>query len=276
MRKVMKRKSLSGCLFALLVFGCSQEPEKILFTGPQFVFIDSGKSLQVYENAKDPIALPVSVSLAQTENLQVTYEVVSEGMVVGSDFFVQSANPVSIQAGKYSSPIYIKLQNNAIVQPEERKITVRIKTVDPDNLKLDMVTEVVISVLDDDCAPTVPKVTTWIGDLSITDDSFGSGTGTGSGGAGGICGGSLTVNGYFFNSGNPPSTMTIKLLQNSPGSPTGLVSVSRFQAFQSITQYEYEASGTYNETTKKIVLNYVLYNTSDNTSFTGTQTITAN
>lgn len=263
-------------IFLLLVMACSQEPEKIVFNGPNFVFLDSNKTLQVYENAKDPITIPVSVSMAQPGNTDVTYEIISEGMVEGSDFTVQSPNPISIPAGQYSVPLVITLTNNNIIQPEERMITVKIKSVNSDQLNIDVVKEVSLGVLDDDCDPTVAKVNIWIGDLSITDDNYGSGTGTGSGGAGGICGGSLTVTGYFFNTGNPSSTMVIKFLQSSPGSTSGLVSVARFQVFQSITNYEYEASGTYNEVTKKIVLNYTVFNTSDNSSFTGTQTITAN
>lgn len=262
--------------FLLLVIACSQEPEKIIFNGPNFVFLDSNKTLQVYENAKEPITILVSVSMAQSGSTDVTYEIDSEGMVEGSDFVVLSGNPVSIPAGQYSVPLVISLTNNDIIQPEERNITVKIKSVNNENLNIDMVKEVSISVLDDDCEPTVAKVNIWIGDVSITDDNYGSGTGTGSGGAGGICGGSLTVTGYFFSPGNPASTMVIKFLQSSPGSNSGLVSVNRFQVFQTIPNYEYEASGTYNEATKKIVLNYVVYNTSDNSSFTGSQTITAN
>ena len=38
--------------FLLLVIACSQEPEKIIFNGPNFVFLDSNKTLQVYETQK--------------------------------------------------------------------------------------------------------------------------------------------------------------------------------------------------------------------------------
>jgi len=272
-----KAKNLSGIFLILFcMWACSQEEEKIIFKGPHFIFLDSEKTLQVYESDKEPLVIPISVSMSQPDNLLVTYEIISEGAIVGSDFIVQSANPLVIPAGKFSSNISIKLQDNAIIQSEVRKLTVKIVSVNTDQLNIDVVKEVMVSLLDDDCAATVPKITLWTGEISIADDSFGAATGTGSGGTGGICGGTLSVTGHFFNTQNPITTMTIKFIQNSPGSDEGLVSVARFQAFESLTQYEYEATGTYNEINKKIVLNYVMYNTADDSSFTGTQTLTGN
>jgi hypothetical protein len=97
-------------------------------------------------------------------------------------------------------------------------------------------------------------------------------TGDAEGGTGGICGGSLVVTGLFFGSTFPSSTFTIRLIQNTVTPTKGIASVSRSPLFN---QYEYEASGTYDETGSNITLNYTVYDTTDGSvATTGTHIIT--
>lgn len=246
---------------------CSQDADRIVYTGPDFVFFDSKPQLSMYENQKTPLTIPVKVSLAQSDNINVSFEVLGTNVLPGSDYVVQTASPVGITRGQYSSSISILPVNNSVIQPETRTITVRIKSIDSPALTAQVVTEVVITILDDDCLPTVPKVSLWIGKVNIQGGSSTS-TGTGEAGAGGICGGTLTVTGNFFGSSNPSSVMTIILTQGTLTSTKGIASVIRFPLFPGNTVYEYEASGTYDETGKIITLNYTVYDSTDNSVVT--------
>lgn len=257
-----------------MFLGCSQEPDKILYKGPDFVFFDSKPQLSMYENQKTPLSIPVSVSFAQQNNTQVTFEVVGENVLASSDYKVQTASPVEILRSKYSSSISIIPVDNNIIQPEKRTITVRIKSIDNPNLSVQVVKEVEINLLDDDCPPTVPKISIWLGSVNIQGGSSTT-KGTAEGGAGGICGGTLVVTGNLFGSSNPSSVMTIILTQNTSTPLKGFASVIRFPLFAGSTQYEYEASGAYDETAKIITLNYTVYDTTDPTfQLTGSHIIT--
>lgn len=267
------RKILVAAITMILCM-CSQEAERILYTGPDFVFFDSKPQLTLYENQKTPLTISVKVSLAQTDNTEVTFEVIGDNVLAGSDYKVQTASPIEILRSKYGATISILPVDNNIVQSEKRTITVRIKSVNNPKLSVQVVKEVQISLLDDDCPPTVPKVSIWLGNVTIQGGSS-STTGTSEAGAGGICGGSLVVTGKFVGESNPSSTLTIIMTQNATAPTKGIASVVRGPLFSGGTQYEYEASGTYNETGKSIVLNYTIYDTTDKTfQVTGTNIIT--
>ena len=267
------RKILVAAITMILCM-CSQEAERILYTGPDFVFFDSKPQLTLYENQKTPLTISVKVSLAQTDNTEVTFEVIGDNVLAGSDYKVQTASPIEILRSKYGATISILPVDNNIVQSEKRTITVRIKSVNNPKLSVQVVKEVQISLLDDDCPPTVPKVSIWLGNVTIQGGSS-STTGTSEAGAGGICGGSLVVTGKFVGESNPSSTLTIIMTQNATAPTKGIASVVRGPLFSGNARYEYEASGTYDETGKSIVLNYTIYDTPDKTFLvTGTNIIT--
>ena len=80
----------------------------------------------------------------------------------------------------------------------------------------------------------------------------------------------MVVTGKFF--GNNITVMTIIMVQSTIAPTTGTASVVRFPLFGN---YEYEASGTYDETSKVITLSYSAYDTTDsNFLATGTHVIT--
>lgn len=257
----------------LLTISCDEQPDQIVYTGPDFVFLDSKPQVSVYENQSTPILIPVKVNLAQTENLDVTFEVIGDNILKGSDYVVNTASPVEIPRNKYSANISISVINNAIIQPEKRLITVRITGIDSETLTVQVVQEVQIDLLDDDCDPSVPKVAIWTGEVNIEGYSGEIDPGVGEGGAGGICGGSLVVTGYFFGTSNPTSRVTINMTQNVSFPTKGIASVIRTPAFEGSTLYEYEASGTYDETVENITLNFTLYESGD-PIITGTHIIT--
>jgi hypothetical protein len=259
-------------LIVIVIFSCDETPDRILYTGPDFVFLDSKPQISLYENQKTPLVISVKVSLAQNTNTNVAFEVIGDNVLPVVDYQVQTGSPVEITRSKYSATISILPVDNNIVQPEKRTITVRIKSVDNPALSVQVVKEVQINLLDDDCPADVPKVSLWVGQVNIQGGSASTQVGTAEGGAGGICGGSMVVTGTFFGSGNPSSAMTIIMKQNTSIPQTGFASVVRFPLFST---YEYEASGSYDETGKVISLNYTVYDTSDNTFLlTGTHIIT--
>ena len=272
----MRRRISIALMFLvpLSLLTCSQEADRIVYNGPDFVFLDTKPQLSIYENQKTPLVLPVKVSLAQKDNVNVTFEVTGTNVLPVSDYVVQTPSPVMITRGQYSASISVLPVNNNVIQPELRTITIKIKSVDPSTLTVQVVNQVDITILDDDCLPTVPKVSIWTGSVNIQSGSS-TATGTADAGAGGICGGTLSVTGNFFGSSNPSSTMTIILTQGTLTPTKGFASVVRFQLFAGITTYEYEASGTYDETGKIITLNYTVYDTTDNSVVvTGTHIIT--
>jgi len=261
-------------ILILSVFACDTEPEKTIFEGPQFVFLESEPNVPVLENVSTPLTIPLKVSLAQKQNVTVTFEVIGEGAVPDSDYKVISTSPLLITAGLYSTDINIKILNNEVRQKEKRIIRLKITSVSPEELTAQVTKEVLIEIQDDDCANDVAQASNWIGDLLIRDGSSTT-SGKGAAGAGGICGGSIVVDGNFFGNNNPESKMTINLIQKVLGSKTGIANVIRFKLFEGNDRYEYEASGTYTETGQTITLNYTLYDTQDATNnFTGTHIIT--
>ena len=86
---------------------CSQEADRIIYTGPDFVFFDSKPQITLYENQKTPLTISVKVSLAQADNTEVTFEVVGDNVLAGSDYKVQTVSPVEILRSKYEATISI-------------------------------------------------------------------------------------------------------------------------------------------------------------------------
>ncbi|MBY0432554.1 MAG: hypothetical protein K2U26_00425, partial [Cyclobacteriaceae bacterium] len=195
-------------------------------------------------------------------------------VLAGSDYRVLTVSPAEIERGKYNASISILPINNNIIQPEKRTIIIKILGVDNPELGVQVIKEVQINLLDDDCPPTVPKVSIWTATGSVTIQGQSTATGTAEAGAAGICGGTLVVKGKFFGDNNAETSAIIILTQNASAPTRGFASVVRFPLFEGGTRYDYEASGTYDETTKNITLNFTVYDTTDKTQFTGTHVIT--
>jgi hypothetical protein len=272
MRLVIKNILIAAIVLPLAT--CNETADKIIYKGPDFVFLDSKAQVTLYENQKTPLIIPVKVNVAQTLPINVVFEVIGDNVLAGSDYKVQTGSPVQIVRGKYSANISIIPVDNNIIQTEKRTITLRIKSIDNPSLTLQVVKEVEIDLLEDDCAPNVPKVSLFVGAVNINDGQN-TVVGKGEGGAGGICGGTLLVTGKFFGEKLGDSAMTVILTQNNVITTKGLASVVRFKLFSTTDQYEYEANGTYDETVKNITLNFTVYDTSDNSvAAAGTHIIT--
>ena len=96
----------------MILFTCSQQSDRILYTGPDFVFFDSKPQLSLYENQKTPLTISVKVSKSQAENTDITFEVVCDNCLPGTDYNVLTTSPVEIFRGRYDATISILPVNN--------------------------------------------------------------------------------------------------------------------------------------------------------------------
>src|SRR5258708_6118452 len=112
----------------LTLFNCDQTADKILYSRPAFVFIDTKEHMPLYENQKTPLKIPIKVSAAQPDNTQVTFEVIGDNVLINSDYKIQTSSPVEIARAKYETSILVQPIDNNFIQPETRTITIRIKS----------------------------------------------------------------------------------------------------------------------------------------------------
>ena len=167
------------------------------------------------------------------------------------------------------------INDNTIVQPEERKVFIQVRSVNPPAVEIKIPKQVVVTIEEDDCAVHIPKVEVWIGLVDI-EGPFDPVTGEAVENPAGLCSGLLNVQGRFFGAQNPESSLTIALSQDFQGAVSGTASVARGQLFTFSTQFEYEASGFYDEKTGEIVLNFSLFDLVNSlNNFTGTHVIKA-
>lgn len=254
------------CWVLLFFAACSEDAEPVIEQEEITIFFDSESKIEVKENDPTEIVIPIRISLSQEEAITVTYELIGQEVVSDSDFTLLSENPLIIPAGSTEASVRIRINDNNIVQPEDRNIYLRFRSIDKDFVKTAVPKEVVISIEEDDCLASISDVRIWIGSLTIQSSNE-SLDGTGEENSNGICSGSFNVKGKFVGDQNPESTLTVILEQDPLVTSKGVATVNRTKLFDFTSQYEFEATGTYDETTKKITLNYLFYdlnNTSNN------------
>jgi len=259
-----------------LSFACSEEEAPKPFPVTASIFFEGPTVIEVVESDEDLIEIPIKLSVSQENQLSIRYEVIGEEVIDGSDFEVTSSNPIVINAGSTSAKVLIKINDNSVVQPEERKIFLRFRSTDPTEVQIKNPKEVVISIIEDDCPSSSPNTATWIGPVIVQDESSTT-DGNGSVDSKSICSGKVSVVAKFFGEQNPTSTVLIQLVPGSSGAAAGLATVARYKPFAASPQFEYEANGTYSQSTKTIILDYMLFNLSNSANnFTGTHIISVN
>lgn len=266
----------SGAFFYVLLFmfACSEDPVSNPSLSLPSIAFNSESKIDVMENDPTIIAIPLKLSESQEVATSVTFEVIEQDVVEGSDFTILTENPVIIAAGSTEGKISIQINDNSIVQPEDRKIYLRIRSIDPSTIQIKVPKEVVITIKEDDCAANVPNVKLWIGDISVQNENDLT-QATGLESSGGVCSGSFKVKGKFVGSENPESTVLVTLTQSATDKTKGTAKVARTKLFDFTSEYEFEASGTYDESTKKIIMDYSFYDLLDSSNnFSSTLTIT--
>ncbi len=257
-------------------FACSEEEAPKPFPVTSSIFFEGPSVIEVVERDEDLIEVPIKLSVAQENQLTVSYEVIGEEVFNGSDFELMSVNPIVINAGSTSAKVSIKINDNSVVQPEERKIFLRFKSTGDSEVQIKSPKEVVISILEDDCLPSIPNTATWAGPVLVQDESSTT-DGTGSVESSGICSGQVSVAARFFGEQNPIIIVLIQLLPGSTGAESGVAAVARFKPFAGSPQFEYEANGSYSQLTKTIILDYMLFDLNNSANnFTGTHVISVN
>lgn len=274
--KDMNRFKNIWASMVLMVFmvACGNEPERILFNGPHFVFLEASANVSLLENSPGTLKIPVKVSLEQAQPVTVSFSIASSGAVAGIDYNLLTESPVTIPAGQYETFIEIEPINNDEFEPEERSFTVTLSETAGD-LETQVRTSVKVSIINDDCPDDIPKIVNWVGDLDVEDDGFGSVPGVGVSGPDGSCGGVLIVSGDLLQFGLD-ARIILKFTQDAPGSTTGTVEVSRDRFFTDDTYagYQYEAMGTYDEDAQLIIIDYYFYYPDGDLWFPGTHIIT--
>ncbi len=268
------RNILTSMVFIAAMFGCDNEPERILFTGPHFVFLEAPANVPVLENSPTTVKIPVKVSFAQNQPVTISYSVTAAGAVSGIDYNILTPSPLTIPAGQYQTFIEVEPIDNDEFEPQDRSFILELTDVSG-GLEKQVRTQIRVSIINDDCPDEIPKIVNWVGSLDVEDDGYGSVTGTGAAGPDGSCGGVLIVTGDLLQFGLD-SRIILKFTQDSPGSTTGTVEVSRDRFFLDDTYagYQYEASGTYDEDAQEIIIDYYFYRPNGTLWFPGTHIIT--
>lgn len=246
------------CWVLLFIAACSEDAEPEIKQEEITIFFDSESKIEIKENDAAEIVIPIKISLSQEESITVTYELIGQEVVIESDFTLLSENPLIIQAGSTQAVVRIKINDNKIVQPEDRNIYLRFRSIDKGHVKTAVPKEVTISIEEDDCSLNTSDVRAWIGPLTIQSNNE-SLDGTGTENSNGICSGTFNVKGKFVGNQNPASTLTVVLVQDPITRTKGVATVGRTKLFDFTSQYEFEATGTYDETTKRITLNYSFF-----------------
>lgn len=247
------------CVFLILsLLSCKEEevaaPEANFFD----VAFDFQSKFEIDEDDATEIVIPIKVSESQTEALTVTYEYFQQDAVNGSDFTILSDNPLVISAGSTSANVRLRINDNVVPQPEDRRIFLRLRSTDTKNAKFGVPSEVTITINENDCQSNISTVQNWFGELTIQTE-IDTSTGLGLENSTGLCGGSFDIKGKVVGEDNPESTLTIKLLKNLAEPTKGAASIARSKLFSFTSQFEIQAEGDYDETTGKIVLNYEFF-----------------
>lgn len=268
---------LMGLFVTAIAFSCGNEPEKILFKGPQFVFFEASEVVPLLESSPTVLQIPVKVSLARKDDVTVAYEIVNNNVTEGVDYEILSPNPVTIAAGEYETFIEVEVINNEVFESESRNFTITITDITGASSTPQVLGELTVEIVNDDCPAEIPKIVNWVGDLSVEDVGFGDVPGTGSAGPDGSCGGVLVVEGDLLAFGLN-SRINIVFTQDSEGATTGTVEVARDRFFtdDDFAGYQYEAVGVYDEDTQEILMDYTFYRPNGTIWFTGQHYIIPN
>ncbi|GAB1444575.1 hypothetical protein MASR2M41_01860 [Flammeovirgaceae bacterium] len=249
----------------MFIAACSDDPVPKIQKEKITIFFDSKSKIEIKENEASEILIPIKISLPQKDPIIIAYEVIGQEVVEGSDFTLLSENPLTIAAGSTQAEVRIRINDNNIVQLEERNIYLRFRAIDQDYVKIAIPKEVKISIKEDDCSSDVSDVRVWMGALTMQSSNE-TLTGIGSENSKGICSGIFNLKGKFVGSQNPESTLIFNLTQDQMITTKGVVTINRTKLFEFTSQYEFEATGTYDETTKKIILNYSFFDLIDSSN----------
>ena len=213
-------------------------------------------------------SIPLEVSFTQDTELTIGYEVTAVNAIEGIDFEIVSSNPIAIPPGSHSVDIQYTVTDNDAFEPDARSFTVNITSVSNPDIMINANEAAKVTIVNDDCPA---NTSIWFGNVTVDDVGFSSTVGTGAADSEGSCN-ILVVTANFIGATAP---VTFVFTPESPGATSGTVVAERQLYDCCAPEYEYEASGTYDESTGIIEVDYSFYNPDGSLFFTGTNLIAA-
>lgn len=265
----MIKKLFVGVLLAGVIGITGCEEQDFLFNGPHFVSFTQA-SVSLSENASSPLDAVVQISQKQDVDVEVSFEVSADGAVAGTDYNILTTSPVIIPAGQFEVPIRIEPIDNSDFETEARKVTLTITSVSNDiGVQVNSTSE--INIVNDDC-PSQSNI--WWGNLSMEDVGFSVNPGVGSANSNGDCD-ILVIEGDLIG-GGASAPITFYLTPAGDGATNGTIEAPKGLYDCCGPAYEYEASGTYDEATQTIELDYTFFQADGSVFWTGQTIITPN
>jgi hypothetical protein len=263
----------------LLLIGVltSCEEDKVVYSGGDIIMFDgASSSYSVVEDAGQATLL-ILLSKKYSSDVTVNFEVTDGTAIQGTHYSI-SGTSVVIPAGETSGSILINLVNDDEGNAP-RTFTVKLLSSSIDGATIGLGGDEgtylkTVVIANDDCPS---KAFLWYGNLSLLDVGFGSVPGSGSSNANGDCD-IIVIQGDVAGGGMTPAEGTIfYLTPDFPGATTGTVEVPAQTYCVNCSEgfdAKFSGSGTYDEATKTILVDYSLDRTDGGHFWTGQLEIT--
>ena len=268
------------CSIALL-WSCSDDDAigNEIYKGADFIgFNDS--SLSLPEDSANPLLVSVNISKSQSQDVVIPVTLTPINAVEGVDYVIPgNITSVTIPAGAFTAGFEVQAVNND-VSDSPRSLKFELGTPNVANLQVGIVgsggvstSELTINIIDDDC-PEQPACVWWT-NLTIEDVGFGFvGPNTGSSNNASDAN-VVIINSDLPNAGVASPDFEFVLQPTSATGGTVRVDATPYcSACSNGLDALYEASGTYDVTTKTIVVNYRFFRSDNSGIWTGTNVIT--
>ena len=247
-------------ILTLIFFASCDETSNLVKTYESDSFVSfkgAGPNITVGEN-QGTAQIPFTMSTASAQDVTVVFKVENETAVSGTHFTFPTLSVV-VPAGQYGGNLALNLVDDVVFNASRTfKLTILSNSA---NFKIGLgvladssIKKVII--VNNDC-PTRSDL--WFGSLNVEDVGYGSTRGTGSANATGTCD-VLRVDNDLPGYGGQ-TIYDINLVPSAPNSLTGratiLPTISRAN-LTATTNAVLVGTGTYNQTTKTITIDYIL------------------
>jgi hypothetical protein len=270
---------LSSLLLVSLFTLTSCEEDRIVYGGGDFVTFDAVNTTTISHSEADGVLeIPVNITMPQANDVVVNFTVTSDNSVAGTDYNLITPGSVTIPAGQTTANIQIGAIDNDIFN-ESSILNVTLTSVSVPGIAVGITDEgsyyKKVVITNDDC-PT--QFMNWFGSLSLYDVGYDTYAGTGSANETGDCD-VLVVTGDVAGGGIATGSFDFFFVPDSEGATSGTINVPSqlyCTACSGGLDVNYVATGTYDETTNTILVNYTLVRSNGTTVYTGQLEVTPN
>lgn len=262
-------------LFVGILTSC--EEDKVMYSGGDIImFSNTDAGVSVNENAGQA-DLTVLLSKEYTSEVTVNFEVTDDTAIQGTHFSI-SGTSIVIPAGETSGKITINLVDDNDGNPA-RTFGIKLLSSSISDATIGLGGDEgsyakTVTIANDDC-PTQANL--WYGNLSLLDVGFDATAGTGSANASGDCD-IILVQGDVAGGGmTPPDGTLFYLTPDFEGATTGTVEVPAQTYCVNCSggmDAKFSGTGTYDQATKTILVDYSLDRTDGANFWTGQLEIT--